>query len=107
MATKLFCDICGEPAAESMPSVEIKFEDMAWSGYRSAQGLVSGCDGRWVPTIEARALFYLENQKDNTSKHPPDLCYCCMISMIKFMDTLKRKLEFEAELKKKGLPCQE
>ena len=87
--TKQFCDLCEQPAMTSPPSIKVQFSEKTWHGIKSTVGVPGGCDGTWVPFVEARIVFDLHNTSRSASGFHPDICQACAEKLIrKLADSL-------------------
>lgn len=79
---KNFCDLCGEPALDSWPSMKVHFPNMQWRGNKTTPGSISATEGTWTPYVEARVLFDAHDMPRNTYAHDPDLCGKCIVKLL-------------------------
>lgn len=88
--TKNFCDLCGEPAKESPPTLRVEFPNMVWRGAKFELGHISSTDGTWVPFVEARIVFEAKDMPSNHYAFHPDLCCKCIANLLHNMaDSIK------------------
>ncbi len=93
--TKIFCDLCGNPALNIWPSMRVDFPEKTWRGTKS-EG-ISNVDGNWTPHIKARVIFEAHDMPDSRQirSHNPDLCGGCLANLLMQMsvDLKKRQTE--------------
>ena len=80
--TKKFCDLCGDPAAEHLPTLRVTFPEMQWRGTKHDPGSLACVDGNWTPYVEGRMVFDAYDMPRSTRSHVPDLCCNCMASLL-------------------------
>ena len=87
--TKQFCDLCEQLAMTQSPSIRVQFPEKTWHGCKSTPGVPGGCDGTWVPFVEARIVFDLHETKRSSGSFHPDICAACAEKLIrKLADSL-------------------
>ncbi len=69
---KLFCDICGEPAVENLPTDHKVKHGKPYTGFKSERG----CDGSWQCQIRVSVNFSFVEHPSGFGG-PPDLCARC------------------------------
>ena len=79
--TKLFCDICQNPAIDWSVTSRLVLKEKAWNGSQSSQ--CSNVDGTWQPKFTVRPLFYVTHlSQKHYQEHPPDLCANCAVKLL-------------------------